>query len=29
MHLLMKPRVRRYPFSGIRPWFWTDVEIED
>jgi ABC-type oligopeptide transport system substrate-binding subunit len=29
MHLLMKPRVRRYPFSGIRPWFWTDVVISE
>jgi ABC-type oligopeptide transport system substrate-binding subunit/DNA-binding SARP family transcriptional activator len=28
-HLLLKPRVRRYPFSGIRPWFWTEVVIED
>lgn len=25
---LIKPRVTRYPASGLRPWFWQDVVIE-
>jgi oligopeptide transport system substrate-binding protein len=29
LYLLLNPRVRRYPFSGIRPWFWSDVVIDD
>jgi oligopeptide transport system substrate-binding protein len=27
-HLLVKPWVRKYPTSPIRPWFWKDVIIE-
>jgi oligopeptide transport system substrate-binding protein len=26
-HLLMKPRVKRYPMSAIRPAFWKDVVL--
>ncbi len=29
VHLLMKPHVRRYRFSGLRPWYWPDVIIGD
>lgn len=27
-YFLLKPRVTRYPVSGLRPWFWQDVVIE-
>jgi len=27
-HLLIKPRLRRYPMSAIRPAFWKDVVME-
>ncbi len=26
-YFLIKPRIKRYPISGIRPWFWQDVLI--
>ena len=25
---LIKPRIVRYPASGIRPWFWQDILAE-
>ncbi|HEY52975.1 MAG TPA: hypothetical protein G4N94_05925, partial [Caldilineae bacterium] len=28
-HLLIKPRLRRYPMSAIRPAFWKDAVIRD
>ncbi len=26
-YFLVKPRITRYPISGLRPWFWQDVLI--
>ena len=27
-YFLISPRVKRYPASGIRPWFWQDILID-
>lgn len=27
-YFLIKPRIRRYPTSGLRPWFWQDILVD-